>query len=29
MNPSGGFDDDLNGDAFGSAEDITWEPQPV
>jgi hypothetical protein len=29
MNPSGGFDDDLNGDAFGSAEDATWEPQPA
>ena len=31
MNPSGGYHDGdgFSGDAFGSADDITWEPQPV
>ena len=31
MNPTGGHGEDggFSGDAFGSADDITWEPQPV
>jgi hypothetical protein len=29
MNPTDGYDDGFNGSAFGSADDITWKPQPV
>ena len=29
MNPSDSYNDDFDDKAFGSADDITWEPQPI